>query len=592
MNHKLYIILLIFTIISSACQKTLASAHELLLAEAHKPSGLKKGFFNESKKPQKITPTNLDYSPSKSIKQYDNTEPENDSVWTNPQYQDFDFINATVYAYIKKYSRDDFIFDKTISFANNQGGKFLRLHYLIENDIQFKWITQTSHSNHYPHIFYILLVLGDKLIKNSLTVRMNKDSVTKVILGNEHCGVINYSPQLTINIIPQILKFSYYSVQDHNLNNRYIIYNNQKCKSFTWNIETYSVGSNAFEPLDSYNFAVKNSLDYCPVIQNRFILQKDRGLLKPIGQHVITLGEVFADDLQISIYSEDPYTNLPYTVQICKDECIDSLSPDKKLLVDIMGGLDLLKNNGILLSLVKQHNVDQPLKLLPIQARALLTLAYDIQESVLNGSESHNLKDIVDIALNVMVDDELQDESKSIEFTSPLLTDEQIAQWPEVKEQIDQQIKHIDSLTSLHKKQKKLQKRKIAKTAIVNARKQLELEDQSKKKERSREKIALKIRNDILEEIKRNKNFSRQELQELLGSMTEGFEKLGLKRLSAKAEGSHAAVKLKNVDTGETATLSLARRAQKTGYQAGTVRTILVDNFNKLCRAALGKSLN
>ena len=506
-----------------------------------------------------------------------------ENLWASKKYS-WEHINQTVTEFTKELGKK-FYFDKEISLIkNDQGKRLLKLMTLIEQHINLNDSTSVGRTSQFHDIYYTSLILGDQLIKNTFKEEPG------LLKGNELYGKIDFNVPMFINNNMFMTDNSYYKIFDDKDNERYIITKTSSINDLQSNV---LYGRNILPALDSYESAVNLNLKYAPFVQSKFLLNKIQGLIKPTGQILITLGDTFRDDVTLNSYVEDPYTSLPYIMQIQKPEYINDMSSEMKLLIDLMGGVELLKKNKIVFNIdeFKVAENNKFIKLTPIQARAVLQLSYEILNNLEEELDATTtaIEQVADIALKVLVDDALQNQNIPVQFHEYILSDEQILALPEVKQSLELEKKKIDENNTLVSKQKTSKKKQARANEIKKARQQREADNKIKKEQLRKEQALKNIRDSVMAEIKGKKHFSRQEVQELLGSMTKQF---ALEQNDAKAEGSHGAVKLVNHETGDTATVSLPRRSQREGYKAGTVKTYLMQNFEKLCNAALGKSIN
>ncbi len=97
-------------------------------------------------------------------------------------------------------------------------------------------------------------------------------------------------------------------------------------------------------------------------------------------------------------------------------------------------------------------------------------------------------------------------------------------------------------------------------------------------------KTLAKIEEEYLNRTSKEKHFDTKDLHDLLGDIMDDFKnKFGIHMTdNTHVKGSHTAFEIIDPRTQQTTKLSVGKRPEKTGYQSGTVRTIVKEWISKV----------
>lgn len=332
----------------------------------------------------------------------------------------------------------------------------------------------------------------------------------------------------------------------------------------------------------------KEGKAYSLHIYSGMILDKDLRLVEQEGL-VLVKGWLLPEDVQIFSYAKHPFLDEMFFFE---QELFSptSMSPMAEALVNSVGGIGKVQEKGFIF--IPSHNDH----LTATQTRFLLPILQELKQFL-------NTEHIEEKLLQIAWIDE------SITKLKTTLVDELMAEQDDAQKQvIIEEIVENDMKQQLADKSSTLvqeieQKRKeIKETKTTNALEREKIFKREKKKlvnkvkqkkiqeldpqllmSKRREKALAHVEEKYLKQASLKRSFSASDVHLLLGEMVEELSPLGVERTGqAHARGSHAAVEIRDIQSGHVTHLSVAARPQKTGYQAGTLKTIVKDMIGKV----------
>lgn len=317
------------------------------------------------------------------------------------------------------------------------------------------------------------------------------------------------------------------------------------------------------------------------------ILDKDMRLIEQDG-FVLVKGWLFAKDIQIFYYAKHPHLDEMFFFE---QELISpkSMSPLANALLQSVGGIEKVHEKDFIF--IPNH-VDH---IFAAQARFLLPILHGLKELLNTEHKESHLLPIawIDASItnlkNTLADEVMAEQDD----TQKLIVDELIES--DIKQQlldknsvliqeIECKREEIKSLPDKNAKQRekifKKEKKKIVKKTKQKKAQEL---DPALLASLKREKALAQVEEKYLKQASLKRSFSASDVHEILGDMVNDLSPLGIERTGqAHARGSHAAVQIKDVQSGHTTHVSVAARPQKAGYQAGTLKTIVKDMLSKV----------
>ncbi len=318
------------------------------------------------------------------------------------------------------------------------------------------------------------------------------------------------------------------------------------------------------------------------ITSNGFLLNKEGGLIEDPGFFVMR-----SNDKQYACYLYDYNPDLQamafYSMGGFLDTLEDTLDPKMahlQYMLNNVGGLKRLEAEGAVF--LPHHHSEQGLTL--THAKALLPYLYQLQQQ---------LRESPDAEINTEALTQVIDQAEGLIF-------EEMA--PKVQPLLEQQIqKEIESKslktppsfegttsqTVGHHTPKKPHVKKTKKSEKSPIRNGEESDTQVK--EQAKIRLLEKIRTNFLAKASEKHHYKTAEAGSLLGQLANAFRKVGMNKTeNATTHGSHTALEM-TTQQGHSFYLSLAKRSQKDGYHAGTLKTVVNDYVDRAIKAALNK---
>lgn len=326
-------------------------------------------------------------------------------------------------------------------------------------------------------------------------------------------------------------------------------------------------------------------------IQNTgFLLHKDGTLCQQSG--IVFIHPDNQRDMDIFHYHSSPFMGQQTFVTL--KQAWEFPSEEINQLTDLVGGAEKIKQNKLVF-LPDIVSTETPTYHEAVWA---LPYLYELQRAE---RQNENLKKVIGCLEDIVVNEKYSEESETAMCAIEKDIDAQIERElengsVETRQEIDvratQKYKAYQRPDPGKKKwnesSKKARNEAIQEIAQERKNNRIGSLSEEEKTRLKKEKILENIRNQYLAKTQDRKHFDSSEVTRLLEDMRDTVERTGIAITGNTTQnGSHTGTTLSAANA--SVKVGFAKRPQKGGYQAGTLRTIIEDHIARIARTVLHK---